>query len=1447
MLPVPRFAHSVVLTVLTILCFAVVPAAAAKPFLNDVVAQDARRYDDFIAKRARTNDLSARTLRKRGEQALRVNKPREAIDHFSDAAKADSRDARNWIALARALLAVKKPVNNQERYNLRVNAGGAAFKAYQLSTNTQRKAAALAIVARTLRLRSYWRPSLNAFKASLTLVEDPMVRASYANLRKEKGFRVLDYSVEADAATPRVCVQFSEPLSREQVDFANFISVDGKDPASVRADDRQICVDGLHHGERYQIAVRAGLPSSVEETLLKTAQLTIYVRDRSPSARFTGRNYVLPNTGQKGIPVVSVNTSSLDIEVYRIGDRGLARSVLDGQFRRQMSSYETKELKEKLGEHVWKGTMAVTSKLNKDVSTAVSIGEVVPALKPGVYVMTARAHGAKTERWSQKATQWFVVSDLGLTALTGRDGVHAMVRSLETAKPVAGAKVELIARSNEVLATGTSDAQGHVKFSKGVTNGSGGMAPALLVARNGDTDFVFLNLATSAFDLTDRGVDGRAVGGPLEAYVFTERGVYRPGAEVHITALLRDENANAATGVPTTLVVNRPDGGEHRRILLTDTGTDGGLGGRTHALQLASTAMTGTWRARLYTDPKADPVGDVSFLVEDFVPERLSMTLRPASTTLNRTSGGVIKIEGRYLYGPPAANLAVEGDVVVRVRKSGRADWPGYTFGLDDKDIAPVREALTELPGTDEKGLATVPVALPPLPDTARPLEARINLRLREPGGRTIARNTVLPISSNRAAVGIKPLFEAEDLSPESTAAFDTIYLAENGKVQAGVPLTWTLYRIERHYQWYSQNGSWRYEPVTYTRKAGEGTATPRDGTPGRISVPVTWGRYRLEVSAAGANGATAIVSSHGFDAGWYSDGDADTPERLETALDRKGYKPGDTARLTITSDDPGRAQIAILSDKMHLLKEIDVQAGQTTVALDVDAVWAPGAYITTFFYRPMDVGAKRMPRRAIGVQWIDMDRTHRTLGVALDTPKNVKSGATLTVPVQLAGLTGGEKAHVTVAAVDVGILNLTRYATPAPDDFFYAQRQLGVEVRDLYGRLIDGMRADRGALRSGGDGGGGATNGSPPTGKPVALFSGLVTIDASGKASVTFDLPEFNGTLRVMAVAWSSTKVGHGSVDVIVRDPVALLVSGPRFLTLGDTSRLQFDLHNIEGPASEYSLAVTRATETADTKPVLDRKVTMKAGERIFVSAPISAKDLGQITYSVRLTGPNNIDVARSLTFDVKAPGGAIRRRTVATLKPGESLEVTPDLIDGLIPGLARVSVSVGQAAGFDVPGMMLALERYPYACAEQTTSRALPLLYLSSIAGRTQGVKTADIKDRIQKAVARLMELQGSSGAFGLWSPGTSDMWLTAYVTDFLTRANEQGHVVPERALGQSLDRLQNFVTYAGDFKSGGEAVAYSLYVLARNGRAPIGDLRYYADTRLENFSTPLAKAQL
>src|SRR6185312_13582404 len=436
-----------------------------------------------------------------------------------------------------------------------------------------------------------------------------------------------------------------------------------------------------------------------------------------------------------------------------------------------------------------------------------------------------------------------------------------------------------------------------------------------------------------------------------------------------------------------------------------------------------------------------------------------------------------------------------------------------------------------------------------------------------------------------------------------------------------------------------------------------------------------------------------------------------------------------------------------------------------------------------------------------------------------------------------------GEEARITLAAVDLGILNLTRFQTPAPENWFYAQRRMGLEIRDFYGRLIDGMRAERGTLRSGGDGGADAgLQGSPPVEETVAMFSGIVSVGPDGTASVDFNVPDFNGTVRVMAVAWSADKLGHGQSDVIVRDAVALTASGPRFLTLGDEARLDIAVHTVEGPQAASKLELLNGATTAHTA-----NLHLKAGERRSEHIPVKPESVGLVDYDVRVTGPDGIDVKRHLTFDVKPPAGDIKRTTIASLKAGGNISLSPDLVRDMIASRTRVSISVGPAATLDIPALLTSLDRYPYGCAEQTVSRALPLVYANAVAAQLGIAPDKEIKARVQKAVDRVFEMQDSSGAFGVWGPSSTDLWLTGYVTDFLTRAKEQGFAVNPQAFTQALDRLQNFIAYAEDFQKGGEDRAYALYVLARNGRAPIGDLRYYSDTRLDRFSSPLAKAQL
>ncbi|MDX2287686.1 MAG: alpha-2-macroglobulin [Hyphomicrobiaceae bacterium] len=1433
------------ITCLLIAFLFALPARAADraTFAHEQITRDADQYEAFIVKNWAGRKGTVDGFLKAGDGLIGKD-ARAASRSYAAAVGSDPKLARAWLGLARALNDMAKgELTGQERYNVPVNASGSAFRAYQLATSPAAKAEALTVLAHALELRSFWRPALEALKASLALKENATVRATYDRLRTAHGFRMTDYSTETNATPPRLCLQFSEPLSKSTTDFTPFVAIGGRDPQSLEAEGNQLCVEGLEHGQRYEIQLKAGLPSDIGESLEKPVEIAAYVPDRKPFVHFAGRAYVLPSRGQQGIPVVSVNTDAVDVEVYRVGDRSLSTLIANGDLERPLSTWDVETLRDRTGEKVYSGTLDVKKVLNADVTTAFPVSDAIGTLKPGAYVMTAKAATPTSEDAYQVATQWFIVSDLGLTAFSGEGGIDAFVRSLAAAEPVADVEVRLLARNNEVLATTRTDAKGHVRFDAALTRGEGGLAPAVLIAQGGDTDYAFLDLTAAAFDLTDRGVKGREVAGPIDSFLYTERGVYRPGEAVNFTALVRDA-AGRASSLPVTLIVTRPDGVEHRRVALTADQ----LGGRTTPLSLSGGAMTGTWRAKVHVDPAEDAIAETAFLVEDFVPERLDLKLEAETPVLKVGETATIAAAGKYLYGPPAAGLSTEAEIIVRAAAGGLSDLPGYQFGQYDEEISPVREAIAETPETGDDGKAQLEVELPSIPETAKPLEAQVLVRLAEPGGRTIERSVVLPVDPDKPRIGVKPLFTASSLGEGQPAAFNVVLLGADGKQASADALTWELKRLDTRWQWYSRDGSWAYDAVTTKSTTASGKIALTAGTPATVTAPVEYGRYVLEVAAAGEDGP---VSSVAFTAGWYQSGtQADSPEVLDVALDSKSYKPGETAKLRIASREGGTALVAVIAaDGLKTYTEATIGKGGGDVAITVGDDWGPGAYATAVLYRPMDENLKRMPQRSLGVAWIGMDQAARTLSVTVSAAEKIKSGTELVVPVKVGGLEPGEAARITVAAVDVGILNLTNFKTPAPEAWFNAQTRLSAEIRDFYGRLIDGMRAERGSLRSGGDGDAGLQiEGSPPVEATVAEFSGIVEVGADGTAEVAFALPDFNGTVRIMAVAWSKAKTGHGVQDVIVRDRLALIASAPRFMTLGDEAMLGVDLHNIEGPAGSYAISVSEDEAAAGAgKSLLGRDVALAAGERKRERVALKPSRVGRQSYLVRVTGPEGIDVKRQLTFDVKPPAGGVKRTSVIALAPGANLTLSPDLVSDLIAERTELNVSVGPAARFDVPGLIAQLDRYPYGCAEQTVSRALPLVYASALAARSGVTMEAGVKERVQKAVDRVLEMQDSSGAFGAWGPSYTNIWLTAFVTDFLSRAREAGYRVDPQPFDQALDRLANFIAYAQDFQAGGEDRAYALYVLARNGRAPAGELRYYTDARLDRFSSALAKAQV
>ncbi len=1403
-------------------------------FLSAGLLDDARTMRHDLAVAEDQQGFGVNDLLTAAGSALAAGNVDQAIASFRGALALAPDDADLWLELASAANRV------EGNSDMATEAAKAAINGYQLTRTADSRAYALSLLARALQNSESFRAALDAYKASLALVPAKTVEAAYLDLKARQGFRVVDHRVDADSASPRACVQFSEPLLKKGADYASFVTLDGKAPGAVEAKDNQICVEGLAHGQRYKLALRAGLPSSVEEALEAPVSLDLYVKDRAATVRFTGDSFVLPSAVRRGIPLVSVNTESADLKLYRVGDRSIASLLASSQFLTQLDGYNAERIENESGELVWQGSIDIKPDLNREVVTSFPVDEALPERKPGVYVLTAAARNGQSQYWEAKATQWFVVSDIGISTYAGTDGLHVFTRSLASAKPVAGVALQLVARNNEVLGTATTDADGRATFTAGLIRGTAGQVPAVITASTDDSDFVFLDMTRAGFDLSDRGVTGRAAPGAIDILAWTERGIYRAGETVHASALSRDVNGDAIDNLPLTFVFTRPDGVEDRRMV-----SEGGrLGGHMLDLRLQPNAMRGTWTMQIFTDPKGTAIADKQFLVDDFVPDRIEFDLTSATAQMQPDVAARIDVDGRFLYGAPAAGLTLEGEVTVKPTRENAA-FPGYVFGLADEEASEdSRFALDQLAPLDADGKSSFEFSLNELPSTTQLLTANVTLRMREAGGRAVERTLALPVEPQGPMIAIKPEFQGA-LGENSVARFHVVTIGSDGQRLAMPGLTWKLIAVERNYQWYRDGSSWRYEPVTSTKQVSTGEiATTADGA--AISVPVGWGRYRLEVETGDPSGPATSVE---FDAGWYvAATSTETPDGLEIALDKDSYAVGDTAKLKVSPRFAGELMVTVGTETLVTTTSASLPAEGGEIALPVTADWGAGAYVTATLYRPGDAKESRMPARAIGIKWLAVDPGDRKLAVSLDAPDQTLPRQPLDISLKVDGAGVGEDAYVTLAAVDVGILNLTRYQAPDPESWYFGQRRLGLEIRDLYGRLIDGSLGITGRLRTGGDGGQMPIQGSPPTEKLVAFFSGPVKLDQDGNATVSFDIPQFNGTARLMAVAWTKSGVGHAAKDVVIRDPIVVTASLPKFLAPGDDAELRLDIANTDAPAGDYQLQVTTNGVVTVAQPGPAQTLRLEKGGKHALTLPLSGGEPAHGVVTIRLANAaGDQSLEQAINIPVRPAALPMTQRQIVSIAPQSSLTVNAELLaDSMLAG-AAVSVNVTRSPAFDIPALLMTLDRYPYGCTEQTTSRALPLLYVGELAKQAGLADDAQINGRIQEAIYRVLANQSSSGSFGLWSPGSGDLWLDAYVSDFLTRAREQKFDVPEQAMVQAIENLQNTLSYETNVKDRGNEIAYALYVLARNRKAAISDLRYYADTMLHDFPTPLAKAHI
>ncbi|MFN3723235.1 MAG: MG2 domain-containing protein [Paracoccaceae bacterium] len=1357
-----------------------------------------------------------------------------AAIRFAGAAVALDDTAERWLDYARlSLKAGVRPGTGQRAVHLQ--GLQAAWNAYLRSEPAPLRHNILIVMATALEALDQGRDAVSALRLAQSLQPRDDTAAALDTAIGKYGFRITEHEVQADSLRPRICAIFSEDLVKAGVDYETFVQLP-QSRLTVTSDGyRNLCVEGLAHGARYTVTFREGLPAADGQEMAKSVAITAYVRDRTPGVRFPGRSYVLPKGESAAIPVETVNTDKLDLTLFRVTDRNLLRAFQNGYFSQPISNWQEGDFKGEVGAQVWSGNATVGQDVNRDVTTRLPLTDALAGQPAGVYALKAAIPG-KDPYDTPAGWQWFVVSDLGLTTMSGVDGLHVFVRSLGTAQAKAGTTIDLLSTANEILATVTTDAMGYARFDAGLTRGTAGAAPALIVVRDGADDVAFLSLTDPEFDLSDRGVEGRPPAPPIDVFLTTDRGAYRAGETVYATALARDGNAAAVPGLPLTARLKRPDGVEYSRMLVPDAGA----GGHVFALPIADSAPRGVWRLEVLADPDAATLASQTFLVEDFLPERIDFDLSLADGDLRVGDTPDLTITARYLFGAPGADLAIEGEVLLRAAKE-IAGYTGYVFGPHDE---PFDARMESFGGerTDASGLARIFPTLPSAEAPQQPLEARITVRVAEGSGRPVERQITKLLTPTTPMIGVRAMFDGV-VAEGTEARFALVGLGPDGQ-PADMDVEWQITRIETRYQWYQSYGNWNWEPVKSRSISAEGSAQ-LGAEPTEIKAPVQWGEYELRVKAA--NGA---ITSTAFYAGWYAPADVtSTPDTLALSLDKPAYKSGDTATLRIVPRAAGTALVTVLSNRLIAMQAVEVAEGENLITLPVTDDWGAGVYVTASVLRPMDVVAGRNPARALGLAHAAVDPGARQLDVTVETLIEAAPRGPLDVAVRVDGMTAGEAAWVTIAAVDQGILNLTAFTPPDPSGHYFGQRKLGIGIRDVYGRLIDGLNGAQGVVRSGGDAGAQARlQAPPPTEELVAYFTGPVRVGADGYARTTFTLPSFNGSVKLMAVAWSAKAVGQAHADVLVRDPVVVTASLPRFMAPGDSSRMLLEIVHATGPSGRMGLDVSASGITLGAIP---SGVDLAENAKAVFAIPVTAGAEGVQTITVAITTPDGKQLTKILTLPVQSNDPEIARTTRLTLAKGQTLTLDDTIFAGLAPASAKASMAIGPLARMDAPGLLATLDRYPYGCTEQITSKALPLLYFDQVARAMELDRSANLSQRIEQSVAEILTNQTAEGGFGLWSPSNGDLWLDAYVTDFLSRARAQGHAVPDLAFRRALDTLRNQVNYAPDFdensNGGGEALAYALMVLAREGAAAIGDLRYYADVKADAFGTALAQAQL
>ena len=1317
--------------------------------------------------------------------------------------------------------------------------------------------------------------------------------------------------------TPYISVSFNAPVLNDTIE--PYLELTPAVTYKVTSDYRNIRIHGdFKRRTTYTLKIRKGLTARNDAVLKQDYTTRLKIPDIKPQLRFLGDGFFLARKGQLNLGLATINVERVELNIEKV----FANNLIYVSKLERWSRWSRN-----LGKPIHTEVLDVSSQLNEEVTTPISLEEYLSDEHVGIFKVVARN---TRNRWNS-AHQWVLITDLGISAKRLGDRLYVWVKSLSTGKPVPSARVKLISDNNQTLFSGTTNWAGFIEFID-VAEKTENFTPFMITVEKRD-DLAFIQLdrheiATADFDIA--GSTYLQTG--YEAFLYTSRGVYRPGETVQLAGIVRGPKHKTPQPLPTRIEVISPDG----RILRELRQQTNKSGACDVQILIPDYALTGSYIAKMRIADRV--VGSAQFQVEEFMPDRMKVSITVDKADYKLGDELDLEVTAVNLFGPPAVGRKVQVACELEagpfltdnvLQGTDAKKWHSFVFGNTGSNFEKQRIELGE-GKTDTAGKAHYQFTIPATLKAPSLLNGILTATVSEVGGRAVTASHRVVIHPYSHYVGLRQTTTG-DIKINKPLHFDYVAINDAMAAAPGRTLKLSLHKVH----WNTilrQNTAGRYRYVSEPQMTEVETQmlTSAEEAQTVTLTPSDYGEYRVRIEDIAS---TATAELKFYVSGWgRTPVSMEHPTRLDLTLDKPAYRPEQTAKLSIKAPFPGTLLLTVEREKVLSHRTVVMKNNTATLSIPVRYAYRPNVYLSATLTRsiPTEAAASGeqspLPARAFGIIPLKIDETRRRLSVemsleqtddtgrkkkiSLFNPKGdaasadsslqvsesennevtVRPNSEVTIAFEVHGRRSWQKYDVCIAAVDEGILTLTDFRTPNPHDYFYRQRGLKTRSFDLYSGILPEIAAVTDNSSTGGDGAmrqagrqKRLNTGSIRRVKPVSLWSGFVRTDGNGRGTVQFKIPQFNGTLRLMAVAFTGGDYGASEAYLTVREPIVLTPTFPRFLAGGDKIRVPVTLFNGTGEDGEFNVQLQAAGDvqllsTSSESSIRSRRGEVTSSERVGKPNPYDNQQLKtenslSIDKSVEAGVEAQVffdilvhDAIGEADFNLSAQGNTettqlevkIPLRSVAppVTKTGQGVVRAGEPVDfilpaNLIPDSSEFSLTLSPFPSIKFTDSLRYLVRYPYGCLEQTTSKVFPLLYFSDLARSVEPMLAAEnsVDYYITSGIIKIESMLKSNNRFSYWPGGTYvNPWSSIYASHFLVEARKAGYEVADRVYEAMLEGLRAQAKFSPNMENENEGkkirreislATYAAYVLAAAGQPDQGTMHYLKNRGLSGLS--------